>query len=248
MEFVKSMTRLEALDLTYPTTAQNLALDEALLEECHSGARGPVIRFWMPESHAVVLGYSRPVAADVDLEACRRDRVGLERRYSGGGTVLQGPGVLNYAVILPLGMEPRLSSVTGAHRFVLERTAQAVSILAGRSVGLRGDSDLALGEMKFSGNAQRRTARALLVHGTVLLGLDISLVGRYLKVPDRQPPYRASRSHEAFLVNLGLSASEVRAELREAWGATDEAATLPHREVERLVRDRYATGAWIFRR
>ena len=242
------MTGVEFLDFTYPTTAQNLALDEALLNACETGAQGPLLRFWTPDAYAVVLGYSRPASADVELEVCAQNRIAVERRSSGGGTVLQGPGVLNYAVILPLGPLGQLSSVTGAHRYVLERTARAVSRLTGSSVELRGDSDLAVGEMKFSGNAQRRMLRSVLVHGTLLLGLDIALVGSYLKVPERQPAYRASRSHGEFLVNLGLSPARLKAELREVWGATHASTEPPQAEVDRLVRDRYSRKDWVFRR
>ncbi|HEX9780219.1 MAG TPA: lipoate--protein ligase family protein [bacterium] len=232
------------LELTLPTPQENLACDEALLDACDEGDPVPVLRVWEPGSPFVVLGYSRPMADEADLAACRARAIPVLRRASGGGTVLQSPGGLNYALILPFTGRGPLESVSGAMRFVLEAHRRALEPLLGSPVGLQGYSDLTLGDRKFSGNAQRRRRRAVLIHGSFLLNADLALMTTLLPPPAQQPAYRNRRSHHEFLTNLGIPAARLIAILREAWRAVQVLEHVPVARIERLVRTRYTADAW----
>jgi len=109
------------LDLTFPTPAENLACDEALAERCERGDGG-VLRFWEPQTAFVVLGYANHLRADVNQPACQADALPIYRRVSGGGTVLQIPCCLNYALIMQITDHRPLATVTGANRFIMEKT------------------------------------------------------------------------------------------------------------------------------
>ena len=54
------------LDLTLPSAAENLALDEALLLEAECGRGGEVLRLWEWPAPAVVLGSACVLRDDVD--------------------------------------------------------------------------------------------------------------------------------------------------------------------------------------
>ena len=92
---------MKYLDLSLSTPAENLALDEALLDEAEQG-RGPaeVLRLWEPLEPFVVVGRSSRLAVEVDMESCRAARTPVLRRCSGGAAVVTGPGCLMYAVVL----------------------------------------------------------------------------------------------------------------------------------------------------
>src|SRR5205823_14828569 len=91
---------MKCFDLTLPTPEENLACDEALLDSCEEGRSDELLRFWQPAQYFVVLGYSNKVSTEVKLPFCGENRIPVLRRCTGGGTVLQGPGVLNYSLIL----------------------------------------------------------------------------------------------------------------------------------------------------
>src|SRR5271165_3148381 len=91
---------MHTLDLTLPTPAENLALDEALLLRAEDGAGGEVLRLWEWPRPAVVLGAGCRLAEDVDEAACVADGVPILRRSSGGGTVLLGQGCLLFTLVL----------------------------------------------------------------------------------------------------------------------------------------------------
>jgi len=233
---------MQYLDLTLATPAANLACDEALLDACEDGSGAEVLRFWQPEQCFVVAGYSNEVAREVNVAACRQPALGVFRRCSGGGTVLQGPGCLNYSLVLRMDGHPSLESISGANRLIMERQRATLAGLLRRPVEVKGCTDLTLGGLKFSGNAQRRKRHALIFHGTFLLHFDLSLMDRFLQMPSRQPDYRAGRAHDRFLMNLDVAASALQDALREAWGAHTTLSDVP--ECQRLIEEKYARDDW----
>ena len=233
---------MKCLDLTLPTPAENLACDEALLEACEENSGEEVLRFWEPREYFVVVGYSNKVAQEADPAACQAENVKVYRRCSGGGTVLQGPGCLNYSLILKIDGQQSLQTITGANCYIMGRQRDALSSLVDGAVRVQGHTDLSLDELKFSGNAQRRKHRALLFHGTFLLQFKLAWVGRFLPMPSRQPEYRQGRSHEQFLTNLPLSAAAVKQALRRAWSAETALEVAPN--CEGLLAEKYLREDW----
>lgn len=238
---------MKLFDFTSLNPAENLACDEVLLDGAEA-ANGPeVLRFWEPASHFVVLGYGDQAEKEANLAVCRADGIPILRRSSGGGTVLQGPGCLNYSLILRIDPLGPLRSIVSANRFIMERNRAAIEAVFPNEVSVRGHTDLAIGELKFSGNAQRRKRRFLLFHGTFLLRFDLALLEKYLPLPSRQPTYRHSRSHTSFVTNLGLPAERVKGALQAVWTATDPLPAPPAEAISALVCDKYETNEWIFR-
>ena len=235
------------LDLTLHTPAENLACDEVLLERAEIEGGPGVLRFWEPRQYFVVLGCGKKAAEEANLEACRAEGVPILRRCSGGGTVLQGPGCLNYSLILPLETDVALHSITSANCFIMKRQRNALEKLLARPVTIEGHTDLALDDVKFSGNAQRRKRDWLLFHGTLLLDFDLARIGRLLLPPPLQPAYRRQRFHENFLTCLRIEAGAVRSALREAWQADALSLKLPTALIERLVAERYGRQEWNLR-
>jgi lipoate-protein ligase A len=236
------------LNLTLPTTAENLALDAALLDEAESADRPcETLRVWQSPVTAVVVGRSSRVAEEVDLEACARLGVDVRRRDSGGAAVVIGPGCLMYALVLSQQRTPGLRRVDAAHCHVLRHLARAMKSLL-PDVHCDGTSDLALDDRKISGNSVRIKRRHLLYHGTLLYDFPLDVIGQVLRVPPRMPEYRAGRAHEQFVTNVPLSAGAITAALREAWGADRPREDWPRALTAQLARERYATDAWTHAR
>ena len=212
------MPSFRLLDLTLPSPAENLALDEALLDEMDEQGGDPVLRFWESDRHFVVLGLSCRLTDDVDIGTCRKDNVPVLRRASGGGTVLLGPGCLSYALVLPLALHGELADIRSTNHFVLERMAKALNRWE-PAIAFRGISDLAIDGVKISGNAQRRKRQALLFHGTILYAMQVDMISRYLKQPSRQPEYRGGRSHAAFLRTIAAPPQAIKEAIADAWNA-----------------------------
>jgi len=235
---------MKYLELSYPSAEANLACDEALLDWCEAGASEEVLRCWEANSPFVVLGHANQIAREVNVETCQERGVPLLRRCSGGGAVVQGRCCLNYAVILRIDRAAALASIPGTNRWVMEKHAQLFREILHKEVRVRGHTDLALGERKFSGNSQRRKRDWLLFHGKFLLDFDLPLLTQLLPMPTKEPTYRAGRPHLDFVCNADVSADVVKAGLRETWRATDTLVNWPCGAVERLVSEKYSRPEW----
>lgn len=247
------------LDVALGSVAEQLALDEALLELAHDGLlAGPCVRTWVAEHPAVVLGSSCRIDAEVDRGVCRGDGVPILRRPSGGGTVVVGPGCVMWTVVTPHPAgAPAIEPLHAAHLDPVAARVTAAVRAAGRSdrrVERRGTSDLVVVDdpapdaaRKVSGNALRVRRCGVLYHGTLLDDCDLEMVARLLRHPPREPAYRAGRTHREFLANLGLGRPALDAAVRGAFAATASAAGWPRDRVAALIRERYAAPEWIER-
>ena len=233
------------LDLPPLTPAEQLAADEVILDRCETGLDDETLIFWEPSETFVVVGYANKVATEVNVPACRAKNVPIHRRCSGGGTVVQMPGGLNYSLILRIDEAASTRSISSANQFIMERNRQAIaSLLPTAEISVRGHTDLCLGNLKFAGNSQRRRKHFLLFHGTLLLNCDLSLITELLRMPSLEPDYRASRPHAEFVTNLGLPGDAVKTALAKAWNADAPFPCPPLNEISQLAVDKYSTGEW----
>ena len=252
---------MQCLDLTLTDPAANLACDEALLDLVDMGDYPETLRFWESPVPFVVTGYGNRLAEHVNLPRCQELGITVLRRCSGGGTVIQGPGVLSYALILrlpesdssiePLNTLPGCPGITETNRFIMNCQAEALSQVLGCKVYVDGITDLAIDKagqrLKFSGNAQRRKRRSVLFHGTFLLNLNLDLVETVLLHPPIQPPYREGRHHGSFMTNLGVPANRIKTGLKNCWKAKDQEAAVPMNSVNTLIQEKYGNHDWNYK-
>jgi lipoate-protein ligase A len=246
---------LKRLDLSLPSPAENLATDEVLLDLCEAGEGDETLVFWEPDEIFVVVGYANKTATEVNVPACAAKGIPIFRRCSGGGTVVQMPGGLNYSVILRIDESGPTRSITSANQFIMEKNRAAIQTLfpqdqtaeSGPQISVRGHTDLCLGNLKFAGNSQRRRKHFLLFHGTLLLKGNLALIPELLRMPALQPDYRGGRSHEEFVTNLKLPADAVKRALAEEWKARDELKNPPIEAIKKLAREKYSTREWNFK-
>jgi lipoate---protein ligase len=235
---------MNTFDLTLDTPQANLACDEALLDLCEEGETEEILRFWEPQNHFVVLGYSNRLKSEVNVEVCKSKGIRVLRRCSGGGTVLQGPGCLNYSLILSIKRESGLKNIRSSNLYILNQHKKALEPRLGKIISIQGDSDLTLGNLKFSGNAQRRKKHFLLFHGTFLHAFNMKMMEDVLSMPSKAPDYRRGRPHEGFLVNMPLEPAVIKKALKKVWNAQSTPDNAPHRRIQKLMEDKYNRSEW----
>lgn len=174
--------------------AEDLAFERWMLERAAGGVCCAFMYSW--EGPVVVLGYAQD-ASDVDLEWCRRHRVPVLRRLTGGtGVVHQSD--LALSVALP-ATHPWAKGVIGLYGWFLDQLEPALRSAGGNVRRIRNparasrvrspicfedqlsDTLLANGR-KAVGCAQTRRGGAVLVHAAILLGLDPSLYASVFRV------------------------------------------------------------------
>jgi lipoate-protein ligase A len=151
--------------------AQNGALERRFLSE-QPGA--PDILLFYINRPSVIVGRNQRMEAEVDTAYCREEGIEVFRRISGGGTVYQDYGNINYAFIcgetdVPFPDRDFATPLRNAlHAF-------GVAVTVGRR------KELLAGERKISGTASHITRGRILFHGTLLYRTDLDRMSRALR-------------------------------------------------------------------
>ena len=216
---------MQRRDITFPNPQDNINFDEVLFYLAEKHQAGEYLRFWESSSVFIVLGRIGRAEIDVKLNHTQEDNIPVLRRSSGGGTVVQGPGCLNYTFILERQKHPELNDLRKSYEWISARVIGALR-QAGVEAYFRPISDLATGpsEKKFSGNAQHRGKRYILHHGTILYKFDLSLISRYLNMPLDIPEYRKERPHTDFVTNIPLDPHVFKNHLAQNFSASESQA------------------------
>jgi lipoate-protein ligase A len=249
------------IDAAPRSGSRNMALDHALAE-CLEPGEG-VVRFygWAPPT--ISFGRNEPSRGRYDLAEASREGFDFVRRATGGRAVLHDDEV-TYAVVAPLGA---LGGLREAYQAInrglvvglqglgvaaaLEEGGAVLAPDAGPCFQVPAPGEVTVGGRKLVGSAQVRLGRALLQHGSVILGGDQSAVTRLSGGREDPAPPAAVND----LADAALSAEAVTDALvggmRLALGGSWAEGAYRSGEVEaadRLERERYATEEWTWRR
>ncbi|MBZ0253652.1 MAG: lipoate--protein ligase family protein, partial [Candidatus Methylomirabilis sp.] len=181
--------------------AENMALDEALLESVIAGEGPPTLRFyaWTPATLSIGFNQGEALATGRRLEEVP---VPVVRRITGGRAILHDDE-LTYSVVCREDDALFGGSVWETYlklsRFLVEglREIGVDARVAGGAAPASHDygrpsegspscfstptpHEIAVGEAKIAASAQRRVRGALLQHGSVLLGFDPERLARVL--------------------------------------------------------------------
>jgi lipoate-protein ligase A len=123
---------------------------------------------------SVVVGRNQNPYREVRLLDCLRDDVPVIRRVSGGGAVYHDVGNVNFTFVYRNG-----ASKVNRYEEVLRPIVDALRNM-GIPATFREKSELEVGGLKISGNAQGLHKGRILHHGTLLFDADLERLGRYL--------------------------------------------------------------------
>jgi lipoate-protein ligase A len=197
------------VDAEARTGAENMALDEAIMDAVADGDSPPTLRFYQWTPPCLSLG-KRQMLDGVDLAPCRADGVDVVRRATGGWAILH-TDELTYSVALRPD-DPRVSgAILDTYRTLSHGLIAGLRLLgaeAGMNPVIPGGAqnisaacfevpsayEITVGGRKLIGSAQTRPAGKVLQHGSLPLHGDIARVARYLTFAGEQER-RALETH-----------------------------------------------------
>ena len=197
------------------TTVDHLEHDDTFHASLSGSDTCIYLRFWELDHYAVILGRNNKASLEVNETFCSQSNIPIIKRSSGGGTVLLGPGCLCYSLFIPTS-HPQCSTISDTNCFVMDMHKKAL-LTQYPDIDVRGITDLAIHDVKVSGNAQRRKRDYILFHGTFLYSFDMSMISNTLQFPSRVPDYRKTRSHADFLTNVSISKDTIIKLISQIW-------------------------------
>lgn len=225
---------------------ENLALEDAFLSEVEPGT---IYLFLWRNHPSVIIGKNQNPWRECNLSQMRKDGVPLARRRTGGGAVYHDLGNVNYSFLC---REEDYDS----SRFI-GIVCEALNSV-GISVKVSGRNDLVdLEGRKLSGTAFLQTGDRCLLHGTLLLDVDISRMEKYLTVSEQKLQSKGVTSVKSRVVNMKEYYPQLTHEMLEdalvqavkkyfPCPVTEKMVT--QRDVLQEKQDFYQSETWIFGR
>jgi len=179
------MTEWRLLDTGVLTGAQNMALDDVILE-CRSENKTPnTVRFLQFDPPTALVGYHQSIEQEIRVDYCQRHGVDINRRITGGGAILFTPTCLGWEVFADKSA-PGINEL----RRDLERLAGFVcsgAVSALRRLGVKAEfrpkNDIEVNGRKISGTGGTERGNSFMYQGTLLIDFDVDLMLRSLRIP-----------------------------------------------------------------
>lgn len=158
----------------------NMAIEQAVYESVANGRENPTIRFYKWANNSVSIGAYQNWK-DINLDVCKKHKLGVVRRMTGGRAVFHDKSDFTYSFIAPIQVFDY--SIKNAYTHICSCLINALSEL-GAKAALENKNDIITGGKKISGNAAKAMDKGIyLQHGTLIYGLNLKLMPKVLNVP-----------------------------------------------------------------
>jgi lipoate-protein ligase A len=170
------------LDTPAMTAAENMALDDALVELRGKEESPNTIHFLQFYPRCVLVGFHQSIDEEIREEYCRTHGIEINRRITGGGAIFFDESQLGWEVIC----DKAFFNVTiPDHRLfkILCDPVIAALDLLGVASSFRPRNDIEVNGRKISGTGGTESEGAFLFQGTMLVDFDVETMLRSLKIP-----------------------------------------------------------------
>jgi lipoate-protein ligase A len=224
----------------------NLALEEFLLK-----LRSEDFFFLWRSDSAVVFGKHQNPYKEINIQFANDNHIQVARRLSGGGTVFQDSGNINFTFIRNTeeGKQINLQK----HSKPIFNALRALGI----DVEYSKRNDMLIEGKKFSGNAEHVFKNRVLHHGTILYNSDLDALESVLKAKDGIYTDKTIASVRSKVTNISpyletkYSTKEFSRVLLDKvleqnsdFRITDNFSN--NKEILSLKKEKYNTDEWIF--
>lgn len=225
----------------------NMAFDEYALEQLPLDE--PLFYLWQNRP-AVIIGLNQDAHAEVDIKYLKEHDIALVRRVTGGGAVYHDLGNLNYTIV---GRSADLNRDYPEYTRYMLQALQALGVRA----ELSGRNDILVNGRKVSGYAKRVYKDRLMVHGTLMYDVDLSILEKALNPPAEKLVAKGIASVRSRVMNLRECMPQVKdiKDLKERlerylshdyanaeYMLTEEAK----QAIEQAAKRKFATQEWIY--
>jgi lipoate---protein ligase len=176
------MQTFRLLDTPPMTAAENMALDEALLELKGRGTTPNTIRFLQFSPRAVLVGFHQSVAEEVRRDYCGAHGIHVNRRITGGGAIYFDESQVGWEMICDKGFFDLRFVSPGMFRTLCDPVIAALSRMGLEAV-FRPRNDIEIRGRKISGTGGTESEGAFLFQGTMLVDFDADTMLRALRIP-----------------------------------------------------------------
>ena len=170
------------LDTPPMTAAENMAMDETLLELKGQGKSPNTIRFLQFSPRAVLVGFHQAIAEEIRIDYCRANQIDVNRRITGGGAVFFDENQLGWEVFCEKTFFNTVLPNSHLFKALCDPVVQALALL-NINAEFRPRNDIEVNGRKISGTGGTEADGAFMFQGTMLVDFDVNTMLRALRIP-----------------------------------------------------------------
>ncbi|HFU9641240.1 TPA: lipoate--protein ligase [Streptococcus agalactiae] len=206
---------------------------------------------WINEP-AIIIGRHQNTIQEINKEFIDKNGIHVVRRLSGGGAVYHDLNNLNYTIISNNTQEGAFDFQTFS-KPVIDTLAKL-----GVKAEFTGRNDLEINGQKFAGNAQAYYKGRMMHHGCLLFDVDMSVLGKALKVSKDKIESKGIKSVRARVTNIVDHLSDkitvqefsdaILAQMKEEYPEMDEyvLSDAELSEIQAMRDNQFATWDWTY--
>lgn len=166
------MNILRLLDTPPLTAAENMALNDTLVELKGEGKTPNIIHFLQFDPWCALVGYHQSIAEEIRTEYCRPHGIEINRRITGRGAIFFDRTQLGWEVICDKSFFNLKVPTPRLFQKLCDPMIAALH-MPGVSAAFRPRNDIEVNGRKISGTGGTDSDDALLFQGTMLVDFDM---------------------------------------------------------------------------
>lgn len=170
------------LDTGILSAAENMAIDEMLLELRAQNKIPDTIRVLQFSPPAVLIGFHQSVEQEVRLDYCSKNCIDINRRITGGGAIYFDQSQLGWEIICSKAFFNHHLPNGELFKNLSQPIIRMLKEL-GINANFRGRNDIEVNGRKISGTGGAEWGDAFLFQGTLLVDFDVDTMLRALRIP-----------------------------------------------------------------
>ena len=186
--------KIRVIDTGPLSAAENMALDEAILEAREEDAVPDTIRFLSFEPHCALVGYFQDVENEIRKQYCKKEGIDINRRITGGGSLYWGTRDIGWEIFASSGrFSSRISGIEDYYSLFCSAAAKGINKF-GLTAAFRPRNDIEVNGRKISGSGGTSLKTCFMFQGTLLVDIDLEVMLRALRVPVEKLKYSEMNS------------------------------------------------------
>lgn len=186
--------KIRVIDTKALSAAENMALDEAILEAREENLIPDTIRFLSFEPHCALVGFFQNVENEIRESFCAQEGIEINRRITGGGALYWGVKDIGWEIFASADrFAAKISKFEDYYGLFCDAASRGIN-----QFGLKSDfrprNDIEIDGKKISGSGGTSIRECFMFQGTLLVDINLEIMLRALRIPVEKLRYSEMNS------------------------------------------------------
>jgi lipoate-protein ligase A len=185
---------IRVLDTKALSAAENMALDEAILEAREENLIPDTIRFLSFDPHCALVGFFQNVENEIRVSFCKQEGIEINRRITGGGALYWGVKDIGWEIFASADrFAAKISKFEDYYGLFCGAASLGINMFGLKS-SFRSRNDIEIDGKKISGSGGTSIRDCFIFQGTLLVDINLEIMLRALRIPVEKLKYKEINS------------------------------------------------------